>query len=309
MSKGGGGGGTNTVQQADPWIGVQGPLSSLYANAQNYYNSGGPQYYPGQTVATQTPQTQAAVNAGTAYSLSPNAYVGQAVNKNNQIINGDNLGNNPYLNQQVQAATNGIAQQYKNVVAPTIASQFSAAGRFGSGQQQDALAQGAQPLAQALQGAASNIYGNAWNSGLAQQTAAIGQAPALAAQPFSTLQQLAGIGGNQQQYQQNLIDAAMQKYQFGQNQPLLNLQALQGLLSGGLQSGSQSQTRTQTPSNPFTNVLGGALAANSLYNSGALGSLGGLFGGGSAAALGLAADAAPAVGGAFELAPAMAAFL
>lgn len=282
MSKGGGG--TNTVQQADPWIGVQPGLNTLYGNAQNYYNSGGPQYYPGQTVAAQSPATLAALQAGTNYAMSPGANLTDITAQNNKIASGANLGNNPYLDQMVKAATNGVAQQYTNVVAPSIASQFSAAGRFGSGQQAAALATGAQPLAQALQGTSSNIYGQAWNSGLAQQTAAINEAPTLAAAPYTNLNALMGIGQTQEGYQQNLINALMQKYNFGQNQPLLNLQALEGLLSGGLQSGSATQSKTQLPNNPFASVLGTALTGNSLYQSGALGSLGGLFGSGAAGA-------------------------
>lgn len=297
MSKGGGG--TNTVQQADPWSGVQPQLLNLFSNAQNYYNSGGPQYYPGQTVAAQSPNTLAALQAGSQYAMSPGANLTDITNDNTNIAQGKNLGNNPYLDQMVSAATNGLAQNYTNVVAPSIASQFSAAGRFGSGQQAAALATGAQPLAQALQGATSNIYGQAWNSGLAQQTAAIGEAPTLANQPYTNLNALMGIGQTQESYQQNLINAAMQKYNFGQNQPLTNLQAFQGLLNGGLQSGSQSSSQTQLPNNPFASLLGTALTGNSLYNSGALGALGGLFGSGTAGAGLTAADlaAAGALGG------------
>lgn len=46
----GGGGGTTTVQKADPWAGVQPYLQQLYAGASNAAQST-PQYYPGSTVA------------------------------------------------------------------------------------------------------------------------------------------------------------------------------------------------------------------------------------------------------------------
>jgi hypothetical protein len=260
------------------------------------------------------------ISGGGALNNPANGYLSDAAN-------GKYLSDqNPYLSGMVGAATNNLAQQYQNVVAPSIASQFSAAGRFGSGQQGAALAQGAQPLAQALQGATSNIYGNAYNterglqqgaaqtlgsnylSGVGLMNQATAQAPQLANQDYTDLNALMGIGQYQQGVQQQLIDAAMQKYNFGQNQPLANLQAFQGLLNGGLQSGSQTQSRTQTPSNPFTNVLGTAMVGNSLYNSGALGAAGGLFAS-SPAIYGAAAGGTAAAGAGFELAPAMAAFL
>lgn len=54
------------VQQSssEPWIGAQPGLATLYnAAVQNYYG-GGPQYYPGQTVADQSWTTQHGLNMG-----------------------------------------------------------------------------------------------------------------------------------------------------------------------------------------------------------------------------------------------------
>ena len=65
MSKGGGS--TNTIQKADPYIGQQPYLLDIYAQAQNQFNQ--PlQFFPGQTYANPTDLQIAAENlqAGTA---------------------------------------------------------------------------------------------------------------------------------------------------------------------------------------------------------------------------------------------------
>ena len=51
MSKGGGGG-TNTIQKADPYIGQQPYLLDLYSQAQNQFQAGPQQFFPGQTYAS-----------------------------------------------------------------------------------------------------------------------------------------------------------------------------------------------------------------------------------------------------------------
>ena len=52
--KGGGGGGqqsTNTVQKADPWVGQQPFLKDVFQEAQDRYESGDPNFFPGSTIA------------------------------------------------------------------------------------------------------------------------------------------------------------------------------------------------------------------------------------------------------------------
>ena len=58
----GGGGGTNTVEKADPWEGQQPYLLDLFGQAQGLYNRGVPEYYPGQTVAPFSDYTQSGIN-------------------------------------------------------------------------------------------------------------------------------------------------------------------------------------------------------------------------------------------------------
>jgi hypothetical protein len=62
--KGGGGTSTNTIQNADPWSEQQGYLKDVFSQAQNLYYNYNPQYYPGQTYATRSPETLYAQQLG-----------------------------------------------------------------------------------------------------------------------------------------------------------------------------------------------------------------------------------------------------
>jgi len=56
--KGGGGGGqqsTNTVEKADPWAGQQPFLKDVFQQAQDRYNSGDPNFFPGNTIEQFSP--------------------------------------------------------------------------------------------------------------------------------------------------------------------------------------------------------------------------------------------------------------
>jgi hypothetical protein len=65
----GGGGSSTTVQQADPWKGVQPYLLDAYARAADLYGSGqNPQYYPGSTIASFNPQMWEAMGAQQGFS-------------------------------------------------------------------------------------------------------------------------------------------------------------------------------------------------------------------------------------------------
>lgn len=260
MSKGGGGSST-TVQKADPWSGLQPYLSQLYQSAGNWFNSPTPQYYPGQTVAGQAPETEAALGLGTQRALAGSPLTGAAQGQQLGTINGQYLGSNPYLNNMFQSATQPLVNQFRNAVAPSIASQFSSAGRFGSGAHQQAIQSAEQPLAQGLASAASSIYGGNYENERARQQAASMYAPQLAQADYTNLDKLMGIGQYRQQTAQDLINANINRYNYSQNQPLDKLQALNALLQGGQAYGTKTgQTNTAQARNPFAGALGGASA-------------------------------------------------
>lgn len=288
MSKGSGGS-TQTVQKADPWSGLQPYLEQLYQGAGDWFKSGSPQYYPGQTVAGQAPETEAALGAGARRAMTGAADLGEARQANLNTVQGRYLGSNPYLDSMFTSATTPLVNQFKNAIAPGIASQFSAAGRGGSGAHQQAITSAEEPLAQGLATAASQIYGGNYENERQRQQQAISMAPGFASADYADLDKLMGIGQYRQQTAQDLINANIQRYDFGQNQPLQKLQALNALLQGGSAYGTQTTTSPTAARNPFAGALGGASALTGLGTA-----LGGTAGGG----LGMLAGPWGALGGA-----------
>jgi hypothetical protein len=72
---------------------------------------------------------------------------------------GEMLGANPYLDEMFGRAAGKAGEQFQNIIAPSIASQFSRAGRYGSGAQEQAFGRAGQSLSETLGGMAANIYG------------------------------------------------------------------------------------------------------------------------------------------------------
>lgn len=114
---GGGGGSTTTVQKADPWIGVQPALKQLYSGAIQNYQSGGPQYFPGNVTAPQSPWTQMGLNsqaargAAGANSMAGTNLTDTAQNAATATLNNSFLGkNNPYSQGLSSIANRGVSQ-------------------------------------------------------------------------------------------------------------------------------------------------------------------------------------------------------
>lgn len=416
MAKGGGGGGsTTTVQKADPWVGLQAPLQSLYGGAMDWYKGGGPQYYPGQTRAGTNGDIQTALNQGSQRAMQGNdpllgpardslaqtaagrpmgdnpgfaqmqnfgngAYYGNNAalpamsgmtsrgSTFGQFAAGDNVGNNPaqgyfndaaggkflsdqtnpYLSQMYDSATRPMVQQFQNAIAPGIASQFSAAGRTGSGAHAAAFDNASQTLGRQLGDTSANLYGHAYDTerGLQQQAAGtlgsmnqaergmqlqgaqgmagmlgqmgslfdnergmqlrgaedmgqqygnergLQQSAALAAPGFAQnsqnadfdrISKLMGVGQYRQNAEQQGIDDQRARFDYGQQLPLQNLQALNQLLQGGSAYATKSSSGSnQTDRNPFAGAIGGAAMTNalgSMFGVDAMGGPMGLLGG------------------------------
>ena len=108
--KGGGGGSTTTVQKADPWegqqpylvggVGVAGdPIYGTFFEANRLYGSGqlAPEYYPGQTVANQSPWTQQALQMQADRALNGSGVINSATGAIQGIMGGSGITGNQGL--------------------------------------------------------------------------------------------------------------------------------------------------------------------------------------------------------------------
>lgn len=205
---GGGGGNTTTVQKADPWTGVQPYLQSLYQAGADWAGSGALQFYPGQTVANQAPETlraqqetiqralmgspltRGAQNVGLqtlaggflgrpSAQLAANPWMQSATNLGLATMGGGFLGANPYLNSMFMAASNPLVSQFSRAIAPSITSQFAAGGRYGSGAHQAALSDASGQLGQSLASLGAQIYGPAYEAERQRQQQSMAQSIAV----------------------------------------------------------------------------------------------------------------------------------
>ena len=254
-----GGGGTNTVTRTELDPTMRPYVQYGLSEAQRLYQTPNvPQYYPGQTFIGPSQQTTAALEAAQARAMQGSPLVPAAQQQLQQTIRGQYLGANPYLEAALQPAFGAAQRQYEAATNQAL-SNFSRAGRYGSGAMQGALTNVGGEFARALTGAAGQLgYAN-YADERARQMAAIQAAPAMAAQDYADIQRLASIGQQTEAYQEMALQDAINRFNFAQQAPYSRLQSF---LSGAYGAPSGMQQVTPVYRNPIGSALGGALAGS-----------------------------------------------
>ena len=272
--KGGGGGSTTTVQQADPWAGQQPYLKDVFQQAQNLYNAGGmaPNYYPGQTVANQSDWTKQAMQMQADRATAGSPLIDSASNAMSNITSGNALANNQGLNtlnelaQQDNPYTDELFNRANNQVQASLDSNFNRAGRYGSGAHEAAAADAANNLANQMYSGlwdkradAAGTAGQLYNTGIGQQVVAGQAGQQLANQAYTDAAALSEAGGMMDDYNQQLINAAIDKYNYEQQQPLTALSNYNQLIQGSYGGTTTSTGKQSSNGSSLGNVLGGGL--------------------------------------------------
>ncbi len=268
-SSGGGTTTTNTVQNADPWSGQQPYLTFGFGQAQDQYNSSNPSFYPNQTFASPSAETQTALDMQGNRAMMGSPQNQQAQGANSFIMNGGYLNQgNPYL----QNVTNSVSSQ----VMPQIEGIYSGRGRFDGGAgKTEAMARG---ITNGIAPYAFNDYSQARG----MIPGAINAAPGLAATDYYDAQQLAQVGAAREGQSQQQINEDINRFNFGQNVDSAKLAQYMNMIQGNY-GGTMNGTQTSTmPSNALMNYGGMGLmglgAMGSLFGGGGLFSPGGVFG-------------------------------
>lgn len=292
MPFGGGGssGNTTTVQKSDPWSGQQPYLTQQFQQAQNLYNSGqlAPQYFPGQTVASQSPFTQQAIQGTAAAATSPQT-TGLDNAANQQItdtLNGAYL--DPTKNPGFAQALADTQKAYSTGTAAQTDAAFNRSGAYGGSAYDETKGMQNKSYADSL----NTLAGNMYTQGRSNQLQAAAIAPQTEGMPFAATSALAGAGGTQDAYNQSLINANVNKYNYNANLPQGGLQNYISL-TGGNYGGTNTTTQpyySNTGANAIGGGIGGALGGAALFNAfpatlgglglsaGSSGALGGLLG-------------------------------
>lgn len=270
---------TNKVK-AEPWKPIRGQLTNAFRDAEGIYNRGAPGFFPGQTVANQSGATQQALQNMANRATQGNPLMGQASGEVSKMLRGDYLdpNNNPGFQGALSAATRPVTEAFRDVVMPGIDSNFSAAGRYGSGAQLGAYSDATQDMARSVGDISSNMAFNNYGMERGNMMNAIGMAGGLAANDYKDISMLGLAGQGMDDYNQRLIDAERERYDYESNKDMGWLQNYIGLL-GGAPAAGQTSTTTMPAPNPFATALGLGLQGASML--GGMGGLGGIFGGGA----------------------------
>lgn len=253
-----------------------------------------PTLYPGQMYVSPSEQTLSALSTqeALAKAAQPSLQASQeaynaALGGLQQTAQGGFLQGSPYQQQMIEAATRPLTQQFSENVVPTISSQFSKAGRYGSGAMERALGTATESFGRALGDVTSNIVGEdyARERGFQQQAlgflpTAAAQAPQFFAQQFLPSQALAQVGAQREAIAGQPLQEAINRYNFEQQMPYSQLSgylsSIYGSPLGNLQQLPQTQNSTLQNIGSF---LSGGAAFYSALPTNARNSIGNFLGG------------------------------
>lgn len=284
------GGSTKTKTTTEPWSGVKPYLLGGYKDAEALYQQGAPNYYPGQTTAPMSGYSKNALDATAQRAAYGSDVTRAAQGQLTDTINGDYLNSNPHLQGAIDAAVQPITNAFRSEVMPGIDSSFSSAGRYGSGLQGQAYDDANAQLGQQIGNIASQMSYQNYGDERQRQMQAMLFAPDMAKQDYYDLGMLGQAGQGYDQYNQNLINADIQKYNYNNNADWNYLNDYIGLLNGATGGSSTTTAPQQGGTSPLTGALGGAMSGAYLgsiipglgtglgaLGGGLLGGLGGIF--------------------------------
>lgn len=202
--------------------------------AQQQFQQGGASYFPGSTVAPFTTEQQAGLQMGANRAMSGSPLNAAAGGYLQNVLGGQ------YLNA-ANPNDSALWDSIQNKVLPGVNSQFSMAGRYGSGAHAGALSEG---LTNAYAPYAFNQYNQ--ERGLQQQAASM--APGQASTDYQDINALLGYGGMAQQQGQAELGDVVNRYNYYQNLPQQQLQQYANYVYGS-PSGMNSTTTGTQPSN------------------------------------------------------------
>ncbi len=252
--KGGGGGTTTTtnVQSQDLPEFIKPYYTSGLTAAEEDILYRPTEFFPGQTYADFSPETELALAGQTGRALAGSPLLGQSQDYTSSVLAGDYLSptDNPFFSQ--------LSDAVRAEVQPAVTGRFARAGRTGgSPLETEAIGRGVS------RGLAPYLFSEYGRERGAMEAAA-SRAPQLAREDYFDIGQLGRVGAAREGQTQRGIDEAMARFGFGQNEPtnrvLTYMSALQGV-PVGLNTVSTQTGTSQQNVNPWLYGTGTALRA------------------------------------------------
>ena len=218
MSKGGGG--TNTVQKADPYIGQQPYLLDLYSQAQNQFQAGPQRFFPGQTYATPSDTVLAAEDMQRQAALAQSQLgMGSIIpGFQQQLMSPAQRFQDPMLQQSLAASLRPIEESGARLLQQARRGATKT-GNLGGTRQGILEAEVIRNITQKQADVASKLYGDVYGDVLRTQAATLSMSPSIMSTFTQPAQTLAQVGASETARAQQPITEAMKRFQFEQAAP------------------------------------------------------------------------------------------
>ena len=240
----GGGGGqqeSKTTTSIDPAIKPY--VTYGLEEAKRLYETGSPQFFPGQTYVSPSAQTQQALQMAQERAMAGSPLTGAAQAETLATIQG--RGVNPFLAGALEQ-TNRLAGEQFNRNIQNLQSSAASAGRYGSSAMGQQAGTAQDIFARALAEQGGQLAYNSAEAERARQMAAVGAAPQMAQADYADIQRLLSVGGAREAQSAAELQDAMNRFNFQQNLPQMKLQQYANLYSSAPQGSTTTQTATPT---------------------------------------------------------------
>ena len=276
MSKGSSPTNVTTTTAMEPSEFIKPYFQQAIDYGQDLFESQTPQFFPEATYTGFAPQTETALQLAQQRAIQGNPLLGSAQSQINDILSGKFLSptTNPFLQD--------VAQQVADNVTSQVQSQFTRAGRLGSGANQEILAR-------ELADSQNRLFADNFAAERQRQFDATQLAPGLAQADYDDIGQLGQVGAVREDLEMAKLQDAIARFDFEQQRPFLKLREYLGTIGANVPSTSiQTQPVFR---NTGAGILGGALTGgkiagqiggssmfgNPLFGAAAGGLLGGFY--------------------------------
>ena len=257
---GGGGGGQSqtTTSGIDP--SMRPYVEKGLSEAQKLYETYTPKYFAGPTFVGPSSQTESALQMAEANVGATTPVISQLLGQQRNVLGGQYLGPNPYLEAALKPAQDLAAKQYFDAINQTR-SNLAGSGRLGSGAQVKLEGLATENLANALANQAGTAaYQNyATERGIQENTARY--IPQLLQSTYAPSSQLLNIGQAREDYSQRALQSDIDRFNFEQNLPYQRLAQFTSTVAG-----QPLTTRSETTSSGGGKIV--CTAMNAEYGFG-----------------------------------------
>jgi len=221
-------------------------LEEALGRARSLFLGPGPEFFPERTYVPPSAETLEALSNLTKYARGATPFLEEAggafmtgLRGLEKTAKGDFLSGSPYRDAMISAATRPLTQQFGEQVLPGISSQYSAAGRYGSGAMQRAQERATEGYTRALGDVSATITAQDYARERGFQEAAkrdVGTyartLPSLYQGFLAPSETLARVGGMREAISAQPLAESMQRFEFGQRQPYEQLSGFLGSIYG-----------------------------------------------------------------------------